>query len=242
MNQAGYVFRKGNSWFVRYRESLVEGGKVVRKQSCRKLCDVAPEHTRLKKPPEEVLEQAEEFLTPINDEKLPAGKNVTLGEFVDKVYFVNKQGELRSSTVHGYKQRWTSLLAPRCKDVRLREFNTPTAQRVLKEAAPGQVRSTVAHLKTFLSGVFRHAIQQGYHPGPNPIREASVPRAREGNETYAYSLNEELTMIRVLPEPARTMVALASFGGLRRGELVGTEWPNYTGDEIWVEVGVGGNR
>ncbi len=238
MNQAGYVFRKGNSWFVRYRESYVEGGEVVRKQSCKRLCDVATEHARLKNPPEEVLEQAEEFLAPINNGRLPAGKNVLLGEFVDHVYFVNKEGELRASTLHGYKQRWRSLLAPRCKNIRLREFDTPTAQRVLKECAPGQVKSTLHHLKNLLSGIFRHAIQQGYHPGPNPIRETSVPRAPVAKETYAYSLSEELKMIRVLPEPARTMVALASFGGLRRGELVGTEWPNYTGDEIWVEQSV----
>jgi integrase len=109
---------------------------------------------------------------------------------------------------------------------------------VLKEIAPGQGKSVMNHLKTLLSGIFKHAIQQGYHPGPNPIRETSVPRTREAAETYAYSLSEELAMIRVLPEPARTMVGLASFGGLRRGELVGTEWPNYKGNEIWVEQSV----
>jgi len=100
------------------------------------------------------------------------------------------------------------------------------------------LKSTVAHLKTLLSAIFRHAIQQGYHPGPNPIRETSLPRAREDGETYAYCLNEELAMLRVLAEPARTTLGLASFGGLRRGEIVGTEWPNYTGDEIWVEQSV----
>jgi integrase len=89
-----------------------------------------------------------------------------------------------------------------------------------------------------LSGAFRHAIQQGYHPGPNPIRETSVPRAREGNETYAYSLNEELLMLKLLPEPARTIVGPASFGGLRRAELFGMDWSNYTGDKIWVAQSV----
>src|ERR1700730_11844676 len=238
MNQAGYVFRKGDSWFIRYRESFVEGREVVRKQRCKKLCAVSPEHARLKNPPQEVLEEAEEFLAPMNNGTLPAGKNVSLGEFVDHIYFANKQGELRASTLHGYKQRWRSLLAPRCQNLRLREFDTPTAQRVLKEVAPGQAKSTLDHLKTLLSGIFRHTIQQGYHPGPNPIRETSVPRAREGGETYAYSLKEELIMLHVLPEPARTMVGLASFGGLRRGEIVGTEWSNYTGNEIWVTQSV----
>jgi integrase len=233
MKQTGYVFRKRNSWFLRYRESVVEGGELVRKQVCRKLCDVAQEHLRLRKPPEVVLQEAEEFLAPINDGKIPAGKNISLGEFVEHVYFVHKKDELRASTIHGYKQRWRSLLASRCEKFRLREFDTPTAQRVLKEI-PGQAKSTLDHLKTLLSGIFRYAIQQGYHPGPNPIRETTVPRRPEPEETCVYSLAEEMAMLRVLPEPARTIVGLAAFTGLRRGELFGMDWSNYTGDQIYV--------
>ena len=199
---------------------------------------------RLTNPPDDVRMLAEEFLRPVNVGNVSPRTNLTLGEFVETVYFVNKQNENRASTMRGYKQRWNSLLAPRCRNERLREFDTPKAQRVLKQASSQpllkdptrtQTKSTVDHLKTFLSGVFRHAIQQGFHPGPNPIRETTVPRAREGEETYAYSLNEELAMLKVLPEPARTMVALASFGGLRRSEIFGVDWKDYTGAQISVE-------
>src|ERR1035438_510090 len=123
MRQAGYVFRKGDSWFVRYRESLVEGGQVVKNQRCKKLSDVAPEDMRLTRAPDSVLLQAEEFLRPVNIGNLTPGTNIPLGEFIEKVYFVNKKNEHRASTINGYKQRWNSLLAPRCKNVRLREFD-----------------------------------------------------------------------------------------------------------------------
>jgi integrase len=85
-----------------------------------------------------------------------------------------------------------------------------------------------------LSAIFRHAIQQGYLTGANPVPEASIPSAPEGNETYAYSLPEVLAMLRVLPDPARTICAVAAFLGLRRGEIRGLEWQDYTGDEIRV--------
>jgi len=99
---------------------------------------------------------------------------------------------------------------------------------------PEFARSTLHHLRSLLSAIFRHAIQQGYLSGANPIREASIPKAPEGEETYAYSLPEVLTMLKLLPDPARTIVAVAAFLGLRRGEIRGLEWPDYSGDEIRV--------
>ena len=41
-------------------------------------------------------------------------------------------------------------------------------------------------------------------------------------------------MLRVLPDPARAIVAVAAFLGLRRGEIRGLEWPDYSGEEIRV--------
>jgi integrase len=89
-----------------------------------------------------------------------------------------------------------------------------------------------------LSAIFRHAIQQGYLLGPNPIREASIPNAPEGDETYAYSLAEVITMLRLFPDPASTIVAVAGFLGLRRSEIRGLEWPDYSGEEISVKRSV----
>ena len=46
-------------------------------------------------------------------------------------------------------------------------------------------------MKNFLSGVFRHAAQQGYFDGANPVKLAEVPAfAPNGAETKPYSLEE----------------------------------------------------
>jgi hypothetical protein len=39
MAQDGYIFKKGSSWFLRYRENKNENGQIVRKQKCIKLAD-----------------------------------------------------------------------------------------------------------------------------------------------------------------------------------------------------------
>jgi hypothetical protein len=51
-------------------------------------------------------------------------------------------------------------------------------------------------------------------------------------------LAEELAMLKILPDPARTIIATAAFVGLSKSELRGLEWPDYTGDEIRVMRGV----
>lgn len=235
--QRGYVFRKGDWWYLRFRDRFVENGQLVQKQICKKLALVASEHARLKRPPESILQLAEEEMNAVNSGSVEPSRNMTLQEFVTDVYFKNVAGQKRASTMKGYKARWDSQLKARCGHFRLRDFRTPQAHKVLADLGrehPEFTRSTLHHFRSLLSGMFRHAIQQGYLTGANPIREASIPSAPESNETYAYSLPEVMMMLRLLPDPARTIVGVAAFLGLRRGEIRGLEWPDYTGDEIRV--------
>jgi len=79
-----------------------------------------------------------------------------------------------------------------------------------------------------ISGFFRHAAQQGYFDGANPVKLAEIPAfAPRGAETRPYSLEEVGAMLRVLPEPSATSVATAAFTGLRLGELRGLMWESY---------------
>ncbi len=66
----------------------------------------------------------------------------------------------------------------------------------------------------------------------------TAPQGEEGEETYAYSLEEVTQMLAVLPEPAATVVAAAAFAGMRRGELRGLRWESYSGTEIRVTQSV----
>src|SRR5215471_366544 len=94
--------------------------------------------------------------------------------------------------------------------------------------------STLGHIKHFLSGTFRYARRQGVLDSPNPMREVEIPRARPSGETSAYSIEEEVRMLTILPEPVATVVAVAAFTGARKGEIRGV-WDGYDGETIDVK-------
>jgi hypothetical protein len=75
---------------------------------------------------------------------------------------------------------------------------------------------SLLHIKSLLSGVFTYAKRTGVLDSINPMRDVSVPKGTPGKDTYAYSLEEIRTMIRILPEPARTIVTVAAFTGVRK--------------------------
>ena len=66
------------------------------------------------------------------------------------------------------------------------------------------------------------------------MRDLVLPKSNPANETYAYSLEEITQMLNVLPEPAATIVAVAAFTGVRKGELRGFLWKNYDGEQVLI--------
>lgn len=69
-----------------------------------------------------------------------------------------------------------------------------------------------------------------------------LPKARPGNETHAYFLEDILKMLVVAPEPAATVLATAAFTGARRGEIRGMLWENYGGDQMRITQSVFGSH
>ncbi len=153
-----------------------------------------------------------------------------VGDFVDRIYLPFTKQQKRPSTYRGYSQMWSDYLEVRCQAEWLREVKTHRVQSWLEEIAREHElsKTTLKHIKNFLSGIFRHAAQQGFFDGANPVKLAEVPAfAPNGTETKAYSLEEIGAMLKILSEPSATAVATAGFTGLRLGELRGLTWEAY---------------
>jgi integrase len=235
--QKGYVFRAGDHWLIRYRDSRVVDGQVIRKQMATILCPVDPKHKRLKRPTPAILKEAERFMAKMNDSTVAPERMLTIGDFVTQVWLPYLESELAESTQHAYGYYWFHILSPRCGTELLRDFSTVTGQWLLDSIARENremKKATLRRLKSQMSGILKLAIKRGYRAAPNPMRETSLPRAPESEETEAYDLDSVFTLIRLLPEPDRTMVATAAFTGLRKSEMRGLEWPDYDGKNLNV--------
>jgi|SRR5262249_1669353 len=227
--QKGTVYSKCGMWYVRYSDFRVTDGQLQRKRLAKQLGAINEMNKK------QARDEAKKFLATINKPSLLPQNAVTLSAFIDSVYFPRIEQRTRPSTLRGYKVMWKQI-KPFCATLWTRDVRTRHMQALLDTMAlTGRFNiNSLKHIKSFLSGVFRLADQQGYFEGPNPVRETSLPQTRPAEETYAYSLEEILTMIDAVPEPASTVLATAAFTGVRRGELRGMFWENYKDSEFTI--------
>jgi len=236
--QKGSVVRIGDYWCVRYADWRIENGERFRKQGLtHKLTAVLPEHRRLRNPPDYVDPMREDFMREVNRGKNAPERCSSVGAFAEDVWLPFVETRHSSSTLTVYKYYWKHILKPRCAEKMLRDFRTPDAQAMLDEIArlsPEMRKATLHKLKSILSAIFKLAIQQDYRSGPNPIRETTLPKAPEPQETHAYDLGTIRKILDLVPENVRPIVALAAYAGLSRGEIQGLLWEGLKGTELTI--------
>ncbi|MBZ5550539.1 MAG: site-specific integrase [Acidobacteriia bacterium] len=234
--QKGYLYKAFGAWHVRYREDVWQpDGTTKRVQVSKRIAS-------LEECPRKADAQrlAYEMMYMVNTEVTSPCSTMPLVRFVEEVYLPHVEAQNRASTLKGYRNIWRTQIKPRVGEIRVRDFRTWNGERLLKRIASelGLSRSSLKHTKSVLSAIFKHTKRCGAISGVNPVQDVSIPHARESEDTHAYSLEEIYRMLELLPDPALTVVATAAFTGLRKGELRGLRWENYTGEEIQVRHSV----
>jgi integrase len=242
---AGHITKKGGWWVLRHRVRVIENGRtrsVLRAKRLGTLADFLPKRHRSKNGkdvPNAILRMGSEVCT---ETKSSDNLLTRFGEFVEQVYLPFISDQRKPSTHKDYVDIWNVHLKARAANVWLRDIQTSDVQRWLNDveaqartsAGMPLTHTTLARIKSFLSGAFKHALQAGMMTGVNPATSASVPRGRASKETHAYELRVAQQIIAVLKEPESTIVAVAAFAGLRLGEILGLTWENYSGATLNV--------
>jgi integrase len=163
---------------------------------------------------------------------------------------------IEPATVKGYKDIWKVHVEDKqISKIQLRNFTARDARNFL-ELIPQQLsHNTHMRIKAFLSGVFSWATADSAFQGANPFEDQKAGGRKKGETSFegltegerrrkekikasnehAYTLEEVAEMLDKLPEPARTVCAVAALTGLTRSELKGLKWTDYDGDTISVK-------
>jgi integrase len=161
--------------------------------------------------------------------------------FVEQIYFkASSVTSLDQSTIDGYKDMWRLHLEPLLGKETLSGVRPVTVTRVLDQLAEDKEKDlgkrSLQHLKSFLSGVYTFARNHGHFDGANPVTGVKLAKTKAPEETYAYSLQEELAMIAaVKSKPGKLAMAIASWTGVDKGELEGLRWEDRKTGDLYIQ-------
>jgi integrase len=237
--QNGVILRKGGAWWCYYNVKEERAGKVTWVKRGKRLAAVSGEY----RTPASVRHLAAEILSPLNTRQARPEPTQTVASFIEDLYLPYCKANLRPSTHFGYLFMFR-IIKPHLGELRLRDFGPVEGERVLTKFAAEKLRAQtmLKNAKGFLSGAFRYAVRTGMLKF-NPMRETMIPKGGKAMESgRAYTLQEIKAMLKVLPEPARTAVLVAALTGMRRSEIRGLRWEDFTGDELHVRRSVWGSH
>ena len=246
---------------IRFHEDRVVDGQVKRVRTQKSLAS-ASEFKTERDVRAALADKIATILDTVNTQTgSEASASMTVGEFITRRYFPRLEQRLtipagnelhiEPSTVNGYKYIWkTCVEESSIATIRLRDFTSRDGQRFLESLPQDLSHQTHLRIKNFLRGVFTWAIADGALVGVNPMvvtkaggstkkrdpKSLSVrERKIQASHEHAYTLEEVADMLDKLPEPARTVCAVAAFTGLTRSELRGLKWSDYDGESIHVQ-------
>jgi integrase len=143
---------------------------------------------------------------------------------------------IEPATIKGYKDIFSKHVKNnKVANIRLRNFHTADGQAFLESLSPELSHQTHLRIKAFMSGVFSLAKQSKVIEGVNPMDDTKAGgKSKTSLEPHAFTFAELKKMFKVLPEPAKTVCAVAAFTGLTESELRGLRWEDYDGKSIHV--------
>lgn len=226
--QRGSIRKRRGSWELRYWAEEVGGDGVRRRrQVSKRLVKVSAEHPTAKS----VQTKADEILAPYNRDEVAAEGNTTIREFGDRFFLPWIESRRRASTLKFYRDLLNNHIGPGVGNIRLRDFQTVDGQRLLDSTKLSH--ESLRRIRTGMSALFSYAVRLGF-VRVNPVREMKVEGRRSSFDGHAYALDDVMWMLERLPEPARTVVGVAAFAGLREAEIRGLRWEDYDREFIHV--------
>jgi len=211
-----------NYWYAQWRED----GKPKSKEIglCSKMTRIVAEGILT------------EILQPVNEGAENPEKIIwTFAKFCEVVYLPVCHQKWKASTGMVEANRLEVHLIRPLKERVMQEITRKELQNLLDKEARSCGRSMVDHLRFRLRSVFTLAMSEGV-VDRNPAVALFTPRHyQEGRSRRVLTSEEAVAMIGALDLRERVIARLATWEGMRPGEILALRWKSVAGEMIRVE-------
>ncbi len=221
--QRGHLYKTGKHrqvWRARWVEPVVlpngAVGRVLRNEFLAEVRDVPTRR--------QAQTLLDEKLRSLNQGSHKPQAVIIFRQFVEEHWKQKVLPAFRPSTVEGHSVLLRKHLLPYFGDKRLSDIGTADVQAfVMQKAQAGLAWNTVKNLRNLVSRILRTAVEWNYITS-NPARGVRLPAKQLARPPRMITVEQLRSLLREFPEPARTMVLLCAFTGVRAGELFALRW------------------
>ena len=183
---------------------------------------------------------------------------LSVEQYIDQVYWKHCEerqqlegaNHMEPSTIHGYRKLFKKhVQGGSIAALKINQVTTKDCRDWLNKVPQNLSHKTHLRIRAFLSGVLTAALQSNVITGVNPMDATKAGGLSKGriesdlsdrekkirqSNNHAYTHEEIALMLDKLPEPARTICAVAAFTGLTRSEIPALKREDYKDGQIFV--------
>jgi len=219
--QCGSVILKGQVWYGKYRDDVVEQDGTVTRVQRR-----TPLGTKKEYPTKRLAERKlEQILCRINAVEYRPGRVATLAEFAErwKVEILTKGKE---SSQGADKSHLTRHILPYLGKLRLDAIGVENQQTFVTHLADEVSYKSVLNILSTLSSILDTAKNWGYVCEGVDQHKLVLPGPGIKKEAACFTAEQIRNILQIAEDPWRLMFACAAFLGLRAGEILGLKAEN----------------
>jgi len=214
--QCGCVILKGQVWYGKYRDDVVEQDGTVTRVQRR-----TPLGTKKEYPTKRLAERKlEQILCRINAVEYRPGRVATLAEFAErwKVEILTKG---KDSSQGADKSHLTKHILPYLGKLRLDAIGVENQQTFVTHPADEVSYKSVLNILSTLSSILDTAKNWGYVCEGVDQHKLVLPGRGIKKEAACFTADQVRNILQIAEDPWRLMFARAALLGLRAGEILG---------------------
>ena len=164
-------------------------------------------------------------------------KNITVQDYIEKVYFKTYTKYLSPTTVSNYRKLYTNN-KPYCIKTyfgkyKMKDITRRMVQQYVNTLSDNISPKTVRAYLFWFNSVFKAAITEDIiKPNCNPTEHIKLPpKTKTPIEAYTVDEVNQLLNLSKNDETNHIVIALGCLAGLRRGEMLGLRWKDIDFNE-----------